>query len=476
MSVKSVVYDGVEYDKPVNYIFEFVKSKSMVAVYFIVFITIYGYISTMNRRREILDKWDEYRYNIAVLPFSGYLKPMAGKSAAMSSWYYFLDFLFMICKKAFGYVIGPISAALTLTTKLAKDMTIDANMIRKQIAIMRNMIADIVMAIYNKLENMINASTYAFSRIENILKRVSAIFQIIFHYMQIGSAIFVGMTKGVFSNLITFVVVLLYIVPYLALGPFGLIFTHIALCFDEYTVLSMEDGSHKYIRDVKLGDVLLDGGRVVSKIRADVSEATTLYDYQGIRVSGSHYVLEKGEWRKVCDAENAVAVESPKCVLYNINTTTHRIFANAPNASMPVIFMDYDESSDCDVVERENSDVLCVLNGGESPKAFTSIHTHPRRYKIGYSAPFEPTADTVGYIQHVVEDADVIYRIDTRYMTEWVKIKTPDGQWICARDHPNAILVDVLAADRPTLLWSVVSKTHEVLLGANLVVRDFVEK
>ena len=475
MSVNSVVYDAVEYDKPVNYIFEFVKSKSMVAVYFIVFIVIYGYIMTMNKRREILDRWDEYRYNIAVLPFSGYLKPFEDTSAAVSSWYYFLDFLGMICKKAFGYVVGPISAALTLLTKLAGEITLNADMIRKQIAIIRNMIADIVMSIYRKLESMINASTYAFSRIENILKRVAAIFQTIYHYMQISAAIFVGMTKGGFSTLITMVVVLMYVVPYLALGPVGLIFTYLALCFDEHTVLTLEDGSQKYIRDVKIGDVLMDGGRVVSKIRVCVDALDTIYDYRGIRVSGSHYVLQKGEWCKVCDAEGAVPVEAGgSAVLYNLNTTTHRIFANAPNATMPIIFMDYDETSDGADVERENSEVLRILNGRDTEKPHES--PPPRRYKIGYGTPYVETADTYGYIQHIVEDRDVIVKIGARYLTEWVKVKMPDGSWICARDHPEAYIVGVSSPERPTLLWCVVTRTHEVDLGDGIVVRDFIEK
>jgi len=474
MSVNSVVYDTVEYEKPVNYIFEFVKSKSMVAVYFIVFIVIYGYIMTMNKRRDILDRWDEYRYNIAILPFSGYMKPLEGKSAAMSSWYYFLDFLFMICKKAFGYVTGPISAALKLLTKLAGEITFNADMIRKQIAIIRNMIADIVMSIYRKLENMINASTYAFSRIENILKRVAAIFQTIYHFMQLNAAIFVGMTKKGFSTLITFVIVLLYVIPYLAIGPAGLIFTHISLCFDEHTVLTLEDGSQKYIRDVKLGDVLMDGGRVVSKIRVCVDASETVYDYRGIRVSGSHYVLQKGEWCKVCDAEGAVPVAvGGSGILYNLNTTTHRIFANASSASMPVIFMDYDETSDCADVESENAEVLRAIHGKYIER---TVDTHPRRYRIGYGGPYVETTDTYGYIQHTVEDRDVIVKISTRYLTEWVKVKMPDGSWICARDHPEASVISTSSPERPTLLWCVVTRTHEVDLGDGIVVRDFIEK
>jgi len=465
------------YEKPVNYIFEFVKSKSMVAVYVIVFITVYGYINVMNRRREILDKWDEYRYNIAIIPFAGYLKPLNGRGAAMSSWLYFLDFLFMVCKKAFGFVIEPIGASLKLLTKLASDMTVNADMIRKQIAVIRNMIADIVMSIYSKIESMLNAAQYAFSRIENVLKRSAAIFQVIVHYVEVMGAILTGMAKKSFSTLISVTEVLLWYLPYLALNIPGFIFPIMAVCFDAQTPILLKDGSQKYIRDVKLGDVLYDGGRVISKMRVRVRVG--MYVYRGIRVSGSHYVLEKGDWVKVCDSEEAVAspfssVDAEEYI-YNLNTTTHRIFAISPNTQNPVIFMDYDETSVLEDVEKENRAVLEALgqyaSGSKGP-------SYNRRYRIGYSSPPVAFGEHVyGYIQHLVEDSDVIYRIGTRYMTEWVKVRVygNDIRWVCARDHPEAVCVPVGDADRPELLWTVVTADHTVDLGDGIVVRDLLE-
>ncbi len=73
-----------------------------------------------------------------------------------------------------------------------------------------------------------------------------------------------------------------------------------AACFTGETSFLMEDGSEKPIIFIKLGEKLLDGGKVFFKSE---SLTTDLYMYNGDRVTGSHAVKEAGKWIRVEDSE-----------------------------------------------------------------------------------------------------------------------------------------------------------------------------
>ena len=55
-------------------------------------------------------------------------------------------------------------------------------------------------------------------------------------------------------------------------------------------------------------------------------------------------------------------------------------------------------------------------------------------------------------------------------MTEWVKVNYY-GNWICVRDHPDAKLTSY----RDKYLFSIITSNNMIEIGANLIVRDFLE-
>ena len=83
----------------------------------------------------------------------------------------------------------------------------------------------------------------------------------------------------------------------------------------------MADGSEKEIQDIKLGDDT-KGGKVelvVQTLGHDV------YNYKGVEVSGSHWVVEDGKYIEVETSKHAKPIDD-KEMLYCLNTSDHAIW------------------------------------------------------------------------------------------------------------------------------------------------------
>lgn len=94
-------------------------------------------------------------------------------------------------------------------------------------------------------------------------------------------------------------------------------------CFVYETEIEMADGTTKQIGTIRLGDQTL-GGEVVA---IHCYDGAPLYNYRGVHVSGTHYVIENGIPIMVQDSVHAEKIDNVYG-LYTIDTTGRRIFAN----------------------------------------------------------------------------------------------------------------------------------------------------
>lgn len=119
-------------------------------------------------------------------------------------------------------------------------------------------------------------------------------------------------------------------------NPGGWALGALGLCFLGGTLVEMEDGEQKAVEDVRIGDAMLDGG-LVTGIGAHLI-LCGLYDYEGVKVTGSHAVRENGVWKRVQDSEKGIPVDTPDAVcVYILDNMNHRIVANE------VMFSDFTE-------------------------------------------------------------------------------------------------------------------------------------
>lgn len=111
------------------------------------------------------------------------------------------------------------------------------------------------------------------------------------------------------------------------------------ICFDGYTPVLMSDNSIKYIKDIKLGELLVNNNKVVGVMKIDAVDVE-MYNYEGIIVSGSHLVYEKKakKWIRVKECPQAQPV-----INYNSKYIYNLITNNATVQTPNIKFADYYE-------------------------------------------------------------------------------------------------------------------------------------
>jgi len=105
-------------------------------------------------------------------------------------------------------------------------------------------------------------------------------------------------------------------------------------CFLPNTEITMADGSKKKIINIELKDNIKVGGNVFATAKFLI---TNLYDYKGVKVSGSHMVNENNKWIRVEDSDIAKSLGNDEHVVYTLGTQNRRIVIN------DILFTDYFE-------------------------------------------------------------------------------------------------------------------------------------
>jgi hypothetical protein len=118
-------------------------------------------------------------------------------------------------------------------------------------------------------------------------------------------------------------------------------------CFIKGTLITMFDGSKKPVEKVNLGDNVAIGGKVfaVGKFLN-----TELYDYKGIKVSGSHMVNEDGTWLRVRDTKHGKSLGDNLNTVYVFGSENRRILID------DILFTDYFEVSEQDQLINNEED------------------------------------------------------------------------------------------------------------------------
>lgn len=114
-------------------------------------------------------------------------------------------------------------------------------------------------------------------------------------------------------------------------------------CFVGGQKVQLVDGTFIDIEDVMLGDVLMVGGEVYKLV---IGTSDHYYDYEGVKVTGSHCVLENGKWIRVGESKRGKRVDG-KVTVYSPANDEHRMMING------VMFTDYDEVDNTDDYNEE---------------------------------------------------------------------------------------------------------------------------
>jgi hypothetical protein len=129
-------------------------------------------------------------------------------------------------------------------------------------------------------------------------------------------------------------------------------------CFIAGTMITMADGTQKPVEQVDIRDEVAVGGFVFATGKFLIDN---LYDYKGIKVSGTHMVKEDGKWTRVEDSEHGVALGDDEHIVYVFGSEHRRIIIDGTE------FTDYFELSE----QKE------LINHGEG--IFSNWRDHDRQ-------------------------------------------------------------------------------------------------
>jgi hypothetical protein len=114
-------------------------------------------------------------------------------------------------------------------------------------------------------------------------------------------------------------------------------------CFLAGTMVTMEDGSKKAIETIDLGEKVKIGGVIFACAKFVCSD---LHDYHGIKVSGSHMVLENDKWIRVEESKDSTLISNESVTVYNFGTENRRLEIEG------ITFTDYFEIDEKVKLER----------------------------------------------------------------------------------------------------------------------------
>ena len=139
-------------------------------------------------------------------------------------------------------------------------------------------------------------------------------------------------------------------------------------CFLPNTPITMADGTEKPVKDVDIGDKVAKGGKVFATGKFLVEN---LYDYKGIKVSGSHMVNEDGKWTRIEDSKHGKSLGDDEHIVYVFGAEHRRILIKG------ILFTDYfelpeqeqlDKNGDAffinwkEYAEKANDQIVKILN------------------------------------------------------------------------------------------------------------------
>jgi len=349
--------------------------------------------------QSIIDDWPNQRCNLNILPFAGFISHPDGVSAIDYTSQNFAECTQTILSNMTGYMVEPLTFITNMINSVVNDIKNSLNSIR---------------AMFDKVRTFFQAmAEEVMGRLMNIMIPLQ---QIIISFKDVIGKIQGTMTAGLFTLLGTyytlksllgaiaqFIIIILIALAVLVaifwILPFTwgvaiantVIFIAIAIplaiilafmtdvlkvqtgksipsikCFDENTLLSMNDKTQKKISEIIPGDLLNNDNLVTAIIKVE-TKGSKIYNLDGIMVSDSHIVQYKDKWIPVSQHPDASINENyNKPYLYCLNTSDKIINIKKYN------FTDWDELYDNSIYEVKNNNIKKINNKKEIHKYLES--------------------------------------------------------------------------------------------------------
>jgi hypothetical protein len=392
-----------------SYFDQYGGSIIMFIVLLIVLFVAVSYSTIMKNIQPIKDDWPNQRCKPQVLPFAGLINKPDNASTVEFTGDNFAYCMQNILTNITGYALEPITYMTHSIKELFSAITEVVQYIRVMLASIRNNMINIAQEVLGRIANImapIQQILIAFKdsmgKVQGVLTAglytslgayyalkalLGAIAQFIITILIVLSALILAMWIIPFTWPVAISMTAVFIsitIPLAIIVAFMTEVLHVrtsfsipgapsrprlSACFDKNTALVMNDGSTKFIKNVNVGDILMDNNIITSKMALD-SKDQIMYnisgvdvsgvdvsgvDVSGVVVSGSHRIKYDNEWIFVSEHPCAREIKTyNEPLLYCLNTSKKYIEVNDE------IYMDWDELNEVDI-----NDILRVTSSAD---------------------------------------------------------------------------------------------------------------
>jgi hypothetical protein len=357
---------------PLSY-FDLYGNSVIIFIFMTLFVfLVYSYCKIMQTKESIADDWVNQRCKPQNIPFAGFITHPEGTSAFKYTNDNFQYCVQDILKNITSYTLQPFQFMIQTLTKVFSKFSDSIQQTREATNKLRNGIKEFTQDILSRILNvmipiqtMFIALSDTFQKIQGVM--TGGLYTMLGSYYTL-QALMGAILELIIKVLVTLVVIIvgLWIMPFTwpAAASMTAVFLAISIpltiiiyfmtevlhikssgipklrCFDRKTRIYLQDGSFKYIEDVKVNDILQDYSIVTAKIKV-TSDELDMYNLNGVIVSESHIVKCCNKWIPVKYHPLAIKIHNyNEPYLYCLNTTTKTIVLNN------IIFTDWDEVYD----------------------------------------------------------------------------------------------------------------------------------
>jgi hypothetical protein len=358
--------------KKSSYLDMYGGSVFMTLLVLLIYLIIMSYFSVMKNIKPIKKNWATQRCNPGVIPFAGLINKPPNQSFFSYTGDNFNHCLNNILASIAQDFMQPIDYAVNTFEGVIKGFIKDIQNIRKRFSGMISNIESIDKEIMGRILNFLMPIHKMIIKLKDMIGKVNGVlvanlYTIITGYF--GIKAFIGsFAKVMIEGLIALVAIIIPLLLFFFTAPlaipflvaFGIVagFTiavivgledilHMSTssvpskphCFDPFTIVEMNNGKYKPIKNIRPGDKLKGNNKVTASFKVMRNE--DMYCYKSVIVSGSHNVWVDGQWIQVKNIPGIYKVNKyEENVLYCLNTEKQIIEIN------DTIFADWDDIDD----------------------------------------------------------------------------------------------------------------------------------